>query len=98
MLLAWFNESTSPDFTVRDLIDEMKNWFTEGFLYDDVWETLRERVDPDVLPSNADVKAMLMKRRNRAMFSILRQAVRHPVTWVVLTVLVAITISWCEFY
>ena len=46
MLLAWFEKSTTLDFTVQDLITEMKTWFTEGFLYDDVWET--EGVYPPV--------------------------------------------------
>ena len=94
--MAWFKKSTTPDFTVQDLIREIKTWFSEGYLYDDVWETLRERVDPEVLPSDAEVKAMSMKRRIRRMSSNLRQAVGHPVTWAV--VLLAIAVSCCEFH
>ena len=97
VLLAWFNESTRPDYTVRDLIDEMKTWFTEGYLYDDVWEALRERVEQEVLPSDAEVRNLITKRRSKRMAS-LRHAVRHPVTWAVLVVLVAITLSWGELH
>ena len=98
VLLAWFKKSTTSDFTIQDLIREIKTWFTEGYLYDEVWEKLGERVDPEVLPSDAEVKAMIKKRRHKRISSSFRQAVGHPITRNVLTVLVAITIGCCEFH
>ena len=98
MLLAWFEKSTTSDFTVQDLINKMKTWFSEGYLYDDVWETLRETIDKDLLPSKADVKNMTKEGQNKRMSSGFRQAVRHPVTWAVLVVLIAIAVSLGELH
>ena len=97
MLLAWFNKSTTSDFTVQDLITEIKTWFTEGYLYDDVWEALREKVVNEVLPSAVDVKNMIRKRRKKRASSVLRKAVRHPITFVLLVTLFVIDISYCKF-
>ena len=92
--MAWFNESTTPDYTVRDLIDEMKTWFSEGFLYDDIWEALRKKVDNDLLLSEVDIKSINPKRRNKHMSSKLG----HLITCAVLAVVVAVTVSFYKFH
>ena len=74
----------------------MKTWFTEGYLHDEVWETLRETIDKDLLPSKADVKNMVTRRRKKRESSKLG----HFITWglFAVVVLVAITVSYCEFH
>ena len=97
MLLAWFEKSTTSDFTVQDLINKMKTWFTEGYLYDDVWETLKNRVEHDLLPSRADVKNMITRRRKKLVSSKLGYFITCTVL-AVLFAIVAITVGYCEFH
>ena len=57
--------STYPN-TVRDLIEEIKKWYREGFLYDSVWKELARYIKPDLLPTEADINHM--KREELTIF------------------------------
>ena len=94
MLLSWFEKSTTSDFTVQDLIEEIKTWFTEGFLYDDVWATLREKVNNDVLPTDAEIKKM---KRKICQKHALQWTVKNPVTRAIAMVVVAFVI-YCKYH
>ena len=56
VLYVWFEGR--PSLTVGDLMREIQVWYKEGFLYDDVWETLREYLHHDVIPTQTQIQQL----------------------------------------
>ena len=47
VLRVWRNKANP---TVNEFVQKIQTWQTSGFLNSDVWGTLRNFVDPDLLP------------------------------------------------
>ena len=53
-VLSTWKEKLSADYTVDDFMDQILDWYNEGYLEDKVWERLKKRVSPKVLDCNQD--------------------------------------------
>ena len=76
--------SPYPD-TVRDLIAEIKNWYREGFLHDSVWKELARYIEPDLLPTEAEISRM-----KRAV------TIRNSISgkWLLTTTVLILLVAW----
>ena len=50
VLQSWL-QSLPDDYTVKDLINEVKDWIEEGYVESTIWKRLQNCVAPDVLPT-----------------------------------------------
>ena len=64
MLHTWLLRHL-PDYTVKDLIDDVRDWVEEGYLDSAVWRRLQNCVAKDILPTFSEIKEL----RQRSMSS-----------------------------
>ena len=50
VLQSWL-QSLPDDYSVKDLINEIKDWIEEGYVESTIWKRLQNSVTPGVLPT-----------------------------------------------
>ena len=54
-----------PDYTVKDLIDDVRDWVEEGYVDSTIWKRLQNCVVKDILPTFSEISEL----RQRSMSS-----------------------------
>ena len=64
MLHTWLLPQL-PDYTVKDLIDDVRDWVEEGYVNSTIWKRLQNCVVKDILPTFSEISEL----RQRSMSS-----------------------------